>query len=517
MISAMRVREGSSGLLYLTNVKGENELFIPNYDMDAAISLLQEFQQLRQTNGVPITASYQFEGFNWYPSMVSFLFWYVFFPFVKYQPLITDYAVGRKRFLWENHGTFRSFLDLMGRARAPSLKSRLHYYLVKWSNRCVVRRNRVPLLYFSFGRNDFRGKEIRKILQQLGCKFIEVVPRTSFLNILRNLFRGGKDYYYGREAMGNRFHYTYDITSLSSEKQKLFALAIRAVERSITSYLVEYNHHRKALASCSAHTFYGLDDINGYIFPLLYACRKRGIRTIGHQHGAYVRRHVGYMMPGIENKEFIWFDRLIVWGEYWKEKLLKVSKVYRPDFFIVGANKFRQTYPTFPEPAGRARNVLIPYEFLTNTHKVGRYMEKLIERGYEIFFKPRPDEELAEQLAAYCVSEDVRERITVVTKLDEATLSRIDIIAGTMTTLIYELLPCNKIIGILETEYKHLDDLVEEGLAHKVRLEDLDKLDERFFSPTCVSTDNLFGTSSLTDILRKHVVSPPSNELAHAR
>src|ERR1700730_1341119 len=104
------VREGNSGSLYLTNRRAE-ELFIPNYDMDAAIELLREFQALKQNDGCPLKASCRVGFYNWYPSMVSYLFWYVFFPFIKYQPLVSEYLKGQREFRWDNRGTFRIFMD----------------------------------------------------------------------------------------------------------------------------------------------------------------------------------------------------------------------------------------------------------------------------------------------------------------------------------------------------------------------------------------------------------------------
>ena len=508
------IREGNTGILYLMargknsrSMRGE-ELFVPNYDMDAAIGLLREFQELKQLDGPPLKASYKVGRYNWYPAMVSYLFWYVFFPYVKYQPLVSEYITRQRQFLWKNEGTFRAFISVLHGRNKRTIKTHVHYWLAKWNNRLVVRRNRVDLLYFSFSRDDFRTKDIRETLIQLGSRFIDVVQRTSFRNMIRNMLGGGKDYYYGREPTANRFRYAYDLTSCSVEKKKLFEAAVQFLERSVTNFLVEYEDHLKALRKCDAHTFYGLDEINGFIFPLLYACRTRGMRTIGHQHGAYVKRHAGYVMPGIAQEDFTWFDRVIVWGEYWKEKLLKESQLYTPEFFIIGANKFRKTFPVSRSQSESPKNILIPYEFLTNTYKVGCYMQKLMDLGYNVFFKPRPDEELSDQLDAYCLSPEYRERLTVVANLDDATLEKIDIVAGTMTTLIYELLPCNKIIWILETEYRHLEDLVEEGLAHKVRYEDLAKLDQGFFTRTCFPTEKLFGSERLADILKNRVVSP---------
>jgi len=511
----LSVREGNSGILYLrenerTSRNHDEKVFVPNYDMDAAIELLREFQQLKQANGCQLKASYKVGLYNWYPAMVSYLFWQVFFPYVKYQPLISEYLKGERRFRWENKGTFRGFIDLLQSRHKSSAKLRIHYWLVKWNNRLVMRRNRVDLLYFSFGRDDFRTKEIRQTLVQLQTRFIEVVPQTSFLNMIRNMIGGGKDYYYGREPTRNRFRYSYDLNDLPFEKQRLFTAAIHAVERSVTSYLTEYADHEKALKKCEAHTFYGLDDVNGYIFPLLYACHTCGMRTIGHQHGAYVRRHVGYIMPGIERTEFTWFDKVIVWGEYWKDKLLKASRLYTPDFFFVGATKSTKRYSPSGSHSVPARNVLIPYEFLTNTFKVGQYIQKLIDLGYNVFFKPRPDEDLADQLDAYCLPVAYRERLTVVANLDDVTLQKIDIVAGTMTTLIYELLPCNKIVWILETEYRFLEDLTEEGLAELVHLEDISPpttMQGKFLQTKPVDVETLFVDEPLAQTLRTHIIN----------
>ncbi len=211
-------REGNSGILYLRSEGEAETVFVPNYDMDAAIELLREFQELKQSDARPLRASYKIGRYNWYPAMVSYLFWYIFFPYIKYQPLVAEYLSGDREFFWNNHGAFRSFIDGLKRQSNPTLKTRIHYWLIKWNNRWVARRTPVDLLYFSFGRNDFRGKEIRETLIQLGSNLIEVVPRTNFLNMIRNMLGKGRDYYYGREPTGNGFRYIYDLTNLLPEK-----------------------------------------------------------------------------------------------------------------------------------------------------------------------------------------------------------------------------------------------------------------------------------------------------------
>lgn len=511
------VREGNTGILKLES-DGESRRFIPNCDQDAARALLLEFQELTDIHGVPLKSNYHAEGFNWYPAMVSFLYWYVFWPFVKYEPLVREWADGRARYDWDGEGSFRALIALFTEETPKrTWKTRLHYVLMKWTNRAVIRRNPADLLVFRFARKDFRTVEIRKALDALGVRYIDVVPVQSIRELVSSLLRGGGEYHFSQPpplTRGNRFGRTYPLDHLDPLKRKLFATAIRAVEASITSCLVEYRDHGWALSDCKASTFYGLDDVNGYVFPILYACRTQGMRTIGHQHGAYVKRHAAYRMEGIAVGEFVWFDHVIVWGEYWREKMRRDSTAYPPDFFIVGSNKFS----SIPEPTGaihrQPKIVLVPYEFLANTTKVGEYIERLVALGYRVFFKTRPDEDPADQLDAYGLSPACRREIEITAKLDADIVQEIDIVAGTMTTLIYEMLPYNKIIWVLETEFRHLFDLIEEDLAHLIRLSDLrvpEQMPPEKLRRTCVPRERLFGAESLADTLRNHVVGDSSS------
>lgn len=98
------------------------------------------------------------------------------------------------------------------------------------------------------------------------------------------------------------------------------------------------------------------------------------------------------------------------------------------------------------------------------------------------------------------------QKVSVVHKLTPEFMETIHIVAGTMSTLIYQLLPYHKIFWILDTEYRYLGDLVEEGYAHKVKYEDLDTLDERYFVRTEVDADYFFSPETLKDTISKHVL-----------
>lgn len=501
------VRAGNTGILYLTYPNGKQDRYIPNYDLDQTRELLLEFQELRDGSGVPLKNSYWFEGRHWYPAMVSYLYWHVFFQYVKYEPMVREFLDLQVSFKFTNAGAFQNLLSILnGDALTLGLKTRLFYSLVRMNNAVTLRRFPHDFLFYRFGVNDFRSTEIRKLLDRHDVNTIDVLPPGRIIDVVRSVLAGNPRYFFGGTKVPGTPHRAYDLAKVDRFKRILYDRSMELVQATISGYLEEYHRHLRSLRRPNLKTFYGFDDANGHIFPVLYACRDLGMRTIAHQHGAYVRRHAAYVMEGIDKDSYEWFDKIIVWGDYWKQHLLKISNIYSPDMLIVGSNKLTWSYNSGASKRGKPKNILIPYEFLTNTYKVGRYIEKLLDLGYEIYFKPRPDEALEDQLEAYCLSAASRARLKVTTTLDEALIQQIDIIAGTMTTLIYELLPYGKIVWVFDIEYKHLEDLVEEGYAHKIDASMLDDLPQECFTPTCIDKGFLFHDETLEETLMKHVI-----------
>jgi hypothetical protein len=501
-----RVREGNTGILYLQRPGGVREPFFPNCDLERTRELLLEFQELRDVDGRALKDGYWVDGLNWYPVMVSFLYWEFFYKIVQYEPLLRRLMDGEFQPEFVNEGGFSRVVELLrGGRQGVGIKNRLFYALVQFNNWRTVRRHPAELLFFRFSLKDFRSKEILTSLEELDVRYLEVVPPDKAA-LLTNLREGGRLYFYGGHRAKNRFRGVFDLAHSDRFLQRAFECAIAHVEGAISSYVREYERHSRHLARSDATVFYGFDDCNGYVFPVLYACKRLGIRTVGHQHGAYVRRHAGYVMEGIDPATYSWFETLIVWGLYWKDHLLKISDVHDVETIVVGCNRLARSYPAVEPSERKPSRILIPYEHVGSTRKVGEYMVALMDLGYRVFFKPRPDEPLEMQLEGYTLPTGYADRLVIAEEVDDELMEQVDIVAGTMTTLIYELLPYGKIVWIFDTEYKHLEDLVEDGLAHKVRLEDLAALGPSFFRPTHVDAASFFNPASPRAIIVRHVL-----------
>jgi hypothetical protein len=406
-------------------------------------------------------------------------------------------------------------LDLApGQGPRVSWKNHIHEWLWKLSNELLVRRRKCDVVFFRFAAKDFRSKDILQALDDLGINYIPAVPSHGIWTAAANILRRSPDYFFAQPPPvwhGNRFGHSYDLTGFSVEKSVLFSAAVALVERTLTSCVEDMRLHRRWLRQFGARVFYGFDDVNTYIFPLLYAARSLGLFTLGHQHGAYAKRHAGYTMPGLPDRSFVWFDRVLVWGSYWRDKMIRQAPVHPPEIWTIAANKLKLPYtPSREQPSSAApSNILIPYEFLADTAAVGEFIRKFVECGYTVWFRPRPDEPVKTQFDAYLLPEEARGKLRLAQgPLNDELLSKIDIVAGTMTTLVYELLPAGKIIWYLDTPYRHLQDLVEEGLAHCIRLEEIQPpghMPTDLTTPTVASAKGFFGSETLEEMLQKHL------------
>lgn len=503
----LNVFEGNTGILYLKKNQGKETKYIPDCNLEKTRQLLLEFQELKCVNGKSLKNNYNSDGYNWYPSMVSFLYWHFFFPYIKYQTLMHDILDNKFIVSFSNKAEFYNLYQILTKDACQfRFKNLLFFSLLHINNKLVIKRFPFQMMFSRFSFNDFRSIEIRNELDNLGIRYIQVIPPGRIKEIIKYFIKKKPYYYYGGFTKKKLFKFEYNLDDLDSYKKKLFLQGIDHLERTLSYSITEFKLHDKLLRNSCIKILYGFDDCNEYIFPLLYALKNNGIYTIAHQHGAYVRRHAGYIMEGIDINDYQWFDKVIVWGNYWKNQLLKHSSVYTYENLVIGSNKFKIKLLVKSDTNREPKNILIPYEFVGNTYKIGRFIERFIALGFNVYFKTRPDEKIQDQLGAYCLSKEIEEKIIITEELDVSLINKIDIIAGTMTTLVYELLPYNKIIWILDTEYKHLEDLVEQGYAHKIKYDDLNNLDKRFFNRTIVNSDEFFCNEDLSETIKKHIV-----------
>jgi len=465
-----RVKEGVSGVLELTDEQGRTTVFHPDCDVDKALAMLYEFYDLRTVDGVKVKDAFVRDGIDWFPTAVSMLCWHFFWKFIKYRPLIEDALNGDTAFVCVSARRFSVLLDRICESRASCWSGirktvkKIYGRLVRLRNRLVVKRQG-DILFYRYGTDDFRTNEL---FQELSARFrVTQVTGLRLKELLRYFF--DPEVYIVTAGLPGK---DFDV-NLPEKTSIVYHQALSYARDIINGHYRSYCAHSRLLKKFFYKLFFGLDDAN-FVYPILYAAQDAGIRTLALQHGVYMRRHEAYILKNIER--YRWYDNVLVWGKYWKEVILKHSDLFSEDFHILAGNKHVYDYTVLPKK-GSERTILVPYEFLADTMSVGKYIRQFMAKGFRIYFKPRSDEPVADQLNAYYLGED-REKIRIVEKITPEAMAEIDIIAGTQTTLIFDLLGYQKPVWILDTPFRLLYDMVDDGLARLVTYEDMSRIHE---------------------------------------
>jgi hypothetical protein len=504
-MNIVQVREGSTGVLFLKDRSSHEERYVPNYDLDPVLALLARFESLRDRRGVCIRECYWSDGINWFPTVVNYLFGRIFTPHVRYQPLIEAMFRGALHPRHQSHGDFWRITSLLtdNEPHNPLAETAFNT-LVALNNELAIARSSAEVMFFRFTPSDFRTSRAKAAFDELGACYLEAVIGDRPL--IGPSLRGRQPYYFcGYACQSNDFVHEFVLDDLDGVTRSLFQAAIRKIEVMISGSIREFRGHCQALRGARIKTLYGIDDTQ-VIYPLLYACQRLGIHTVAHQHGAaYNKRHASYVMEGIQPGEYRWFDTLITWSAYWRDRLYATTRCV-PQEVVVGCDLFDLRFQAGCPNGRPPGSVLVPYEFLTNTFEVGRFMARLMDRGFRVHLKVRSDEDVESQIEAYCLSAAHRERLAVVADLTPEVLGGIDIVAGTSSTLVYQLLACRKITWVLETDYRYLDDLVDAGYARLVRYADLDRLDDSYFELPRIDQDYLFSSATLKETIARTVL-----------
>ena len=501
------VTEGTSGIVELTG-PGLRETYVPDNDLDRALDLLFRLYELRSTDGGRFLENYRADGFNWLSGQVGNLFWRYLFRYVQYAPLLARFESGELAPVFRNKVNLARIREVFHPVKPGGLRSWWRYRRVLPAHNRAVAASGDPSLYFyRYGPNDFRTRDMAAVFDKRGID-LRFVYSASKGMLRRRADQPHPVYFLHRRFDAPRvFRRGYDFSGLEPDVQRLFRAVVERVEANMSFQRWEYERHLEALRPNPPKLVFGLDD-HQEIHPLLFACKTLGVPTLGYQLGMYARRQAAYVMEGWEPGTYQWYDNVITWGPYWEEVVRRWSNVFPEGYFLPGANKNPYGYERLESDRFDPRHVLVPYEFWGNTRRIGEYMVRLMDLGCTVSFKFKPDERPMRQLDCYMLPQSYRERVLPLYEITDEVMARINVVAGGMTTLLYDLLPYGKHTWVLDTEFRLLDDMVEDGLAEKVRFEELERrVAELDKADRDIDAARLFNPMSLEDVLERHVIS----------
>lgn len=500
------VHEGSSGIVELAG-PGIRETYCPDNDLDKALDLLLRLYELKAADGTRFLDAYWREGFNWLSGQVGNLYWRWLFRLVQYGPLLQRFLSGELTPVFANNVNLAKIWEVLRPRRKGGLRSWWRYgRVLPAHNREVLRGRAGTMLFYRYGPGDFRTREMVPVFERHGADFTYVYSASAkLLKERRDLGRPAY-FLYRRRPTERLFRGGFDPSGLDPALAPFLAAVIERCEEQMSFQVHEFHQHLANLGADKPALFFGLDD-HQEVHPILFACKALGIPSLGYQLGMYARRQAAYMLEGWAPGSYQWYDQVIVWGQYWEDVVRRWSKVYPEGFFLPGTNKHGYEYKRLDSPNFNVKNILVPYEFWGATRRIGQYMVKLMDLGYAVYFKYKPDERPERQIACYGLPPEYAARVRHVDRITDELMAEINIVAGGMTTLLYDLLPYGKETWVFETEFRLLEDMVQDGWARLVRFEDLDALPEPQRADRRIDREYLSRSEPLASVLERCVLA----------
>jgi len=330
--------------------------------------------------------------------------------------------------------------------------------------------------------NDARMDPVYQYLRSSSKPFIEFMHTTFDLDLLKRFVRRKRFVFYIR-AIDPLFYLLASLglvrreplrieemdLSAFDEREKVFVLnLLRKYLSKIGLIVFKVKVLRAVLPWIGAETLLAIDNTRDY-WEMILACRMNGIKVYAFQHGHFTKYHVGWLNDGTFDGEIAHPDKLFVWSDFWKQELLRLGTYFPEDSIEVGGLKSAVNEGT--ERSKREDiGVLMPYEVDANKKEVKEYIDRMLSCGnMKIFFKLRTDIDSARQLDEYGLGEDYHPSLKVITDASKH-IHEVDIIAGTYSTFLYDMVAFERPIVLLETSSDFGEGLVLNGLADPVHL-----------------------------------------------
>lgn len=263
-----------------------------------------------------------------------------------------------------------------------------------------------------------------------------------------------------------------DLSDFKDERERAFAMAlIEAFVCRVDTFKFQTALLSRLLRLTAVTHLVGIDDPRAY-FELLLACKENAIKSFVFQHGSITKYHIGWLRAEGATGLVIKPDTLFVWSDFWKQELVRLGTYYAENEIAVSGS-------TLPIEGGQGEfvahkgiSILIPYERAASKGEVKQYIEKFIACGAKVFFKARPGADHASQLREYSLeNNNWGERFIAIDSLDN-TLDKIDFIAGTYSTLLYDMVAHKKLVILMNTSSDYGEGLLANDLVESLDMQD---------------------------------------------
>jgi len=321
--------------------------------------------------------------------------------------------------------------------------------------------------------NDFRMGGIYDFMTKQSISYIELFHTILGRQLFKNILRRRRSGIY-LEAIDAVFYLTRPFikkTTIDVDEEDL--MRFQEKERSFVRNVALGYFQRAALSSFRARflkrllsassikAFWTIDDARNYA-EILVVCKDLGIPAEAFQHGIYSSYFIGYLLCDDCQGRVIAPDHLWVTNDYWKGELKRLGCVVSDDRVLVSGPQRKTDLAPLPVDDGYI-GVMFLYETETDKEVLRAYLLQMLDdKSVKVFFKVRRDRDTQSQLAEYGLDKGMRDKLTV---MSETKLDYIDVVLGTYSTFLYEMVESGRPVAILKTRNTFGKDMITNGLA----------------------------------------------------
>ena len=331
-----------------------------------------------------------------------------------------------------------------------------------------LRISKTKILVYSIAKSkkDFRLAKVFSFLEKNNIKYGEIVHgyKSNLYNTKAVFFIDLVNYLFSSEKTNHRL----ELDEFEEGQRDDLKLIVNELLANTAQSEKKIKFIKWYLKLAGVDTILAIDDPR-YYNELIVAAQELNIKVIAFQHGRFNKYLIGWINYNIPSEKYIIPDKFIVWNKYWRDKLISLSPVYNlhQKRIIIGGQPFYSNNDFMAIQFDGQLVVLIPFELKADKEAIKNCIKQLLLiPKLKIYFKARPDQDIEEQLK---ISElhDFRSRsnFNIIQELNAEILKEINLVIGTYSTLLYEMIESGKPVMVLRSDNTQADNLVDSGLA----------------------------------------------------
>ena len=257
-----------------------------------------------------------------------------------------------------------------------------------------------------------------------------------------------------------------DFSLLNSKDKEFAEYVVTNFIKRVSRTNFRINIFSRWLRHMRTTQIFAIDDSRDY-FEIMHAALLTGVHTQAIQHGHITKYHVGWLKAeGVEG-EIMMPEKIYVWSDYWKSEMIRLGTYFDGESIVVGGPKLLSRYELSKSHVKKsdAFTILVPHETDAPIELVREFIQKALECTHtKVIFKVRPGVNVQRQLNEYGAGAFSGEKFIISEDVDSI-INDVDVVVGTYSTLLYDLIAYEKPIGYLVSDFDYGEGLVVNGIA----------------------------------------------------